>query len=92
MIDRTRHKASLNDEPMNLSTREFELLWLLASKTGKVISRESIQDALDQELEISGRAVDMMVSRLRSRLGDDPHNPVWIRTIRGRGYLFQVGV
>ena len=92
MIDRTRHQASLNDEPMNLSTREFELLWLLASKTGKVISRESIQDALDQELEISGRAVDMMVSRLRSRLGDDPHNPVWIRTIRGRGYLFQVGV
>jgi len=90
-IDRSTHQAWLNQEPMNLSTREFELLWLLVSKTGKVISREAIQDALEQDIDVGGRAVDMMISRLRQRLGDDPHQPTWIRTIRGRGYLFQQG-
>ena len=91
VIDRSRHQAWLNDEQMQLSTRELELLWLLASKTGKVVSREQIQDELDHDVEVSGRSVDMMVSRLRSRLGDDPQDPTWIRTVRGRGYLFQVG-
>ena len=90
-IDRSAHQAWLNNEPMNLSTREFELLWLLVSKTGKVISREAIQDALEQNIDVGGRAVDMMISRLRQRLGDDPQQPTWIRTIRGRGYLFQQG-
>ncbi len=90
-IDRSAHQAWLNNEPMNLSTREFELLWLLVSKTGKVISREAIQDALEHDIDIGGRAVDMMISRLRQRLGDDPQQPTWIRTIRGRGYLFQQG-
>ena len=90
-IDRSTHQAWLNQEPMNLSTREFELLWLLVSKTGKVISREAIQDALEQDIDVGGRAVDMMISRLRQRLGDDPQQPTWIRTIRGRGYLFQAG-
>ena len=90
-IDRSAHQAWLDEKPMNLSTREFELLWLLALKTGKVISREAIQDALEQEIEVGGRAVDMMISRLRQRLGDDPQQPTWIRTIRGRGYLFQAG-
>ena len=90
-IDRSAHQAWLNQVPMNLSAREFELLWLLVSKTGKVISREAIQDALEHDMEVGGRAVDMMISRLRQRLGDDPQQPKWIRTIRGRGYLFQAG-
>ena len=91
VIDRASHQAALDGRTMDLTTREFELLWLLSSKTGRVVSREAIQDALEHDMEVGGRAVDMMVSRLRQRLGDDPHKPTWIRTIRGRGYLFQAG-
>ena len=88
-LERSSLRAHLDRQPLDLSAREFELLWLLASKPGKVISRESIQDALEQDIDVSGRAVDMMISRLRQRLGDDPQSPRWVRTVRGRGYLFQ---
>ena len=88
-LERSSLRAQLDRQPLDLSAREFELLWLLASKPGKVISRESIQDALEQDIDVGGRAVDMMISRLRQRLGDDPQSPRWVRTVRGRGYLFQ---
>ena len=88
-LERSSLRAQLDRQPLDLSAREFELLWLLASKPGKVISREAIQDALEQDIDVSGRAVDMMISRLRQRLGDDPQSPRWVRTVRGRGYLFQ---
>lgn len=88
-LERSSLRAHLDRQPLDLSAREFELLWLLASKPGKVISRGSIQDALEQDIDVSGRAVDMMISRLRQRLGDDPQSPRWVRTVRGRGYLFQ---
>ena len=88
-LERSSLRAQLDRQPLDLSAREFELLWLLASKPGKVISREAIQDALEQDIDVGGRAVDMMISRLRQRLGDDPQSPRWVRTVRGRGYLFQ---
>ena len=82
----------IKDEEMSLSTREFDLLWLLASQSGRVLTRDSLLEGLDLDLDTSGRAIDMMMSRLRQRLADDPANPSWIRTVRGVGYLFQVGV
>ena len=48
-----------------------------------MISREAIQDALEQDIDVGGRAVDMMISRLRQRLGDDPQSPRWVRPCAG---------
>jgi len=90
-LDRTARRAWLHDQEMALSTREFDLLWLLASQPGRVLTRTSLLEALDLDIDTSGRAIDMMMSRLRQRLADDSANPSWIRTVRGVGYLFQAG-
>ena len=90
-LDHSARRAWLRDQEIMLSTREFDLLWVLASQTGRVLTRSSLLDALDLDLETSGRAIDMMMSRLRQRLADDPNKPSWIRTVRGIGYLFQSG-
>ena len=81
-LDQTTRQALLKDVELMLSTREFDLLWLLASQPGRVLTRTHLLDALELDLDTSGRAIDMMISRLRQRLGDDPAQPAWIRTIR----------
>ena len=90
-LDHSARRAWLKDQEMTLSTREFDLLWLLASQPGRVLTRTSLLEALDLDIDTSGRAIDMMMSRLRQRLADDSANPSWIRTVRGMGYLFQAG-
>jgi two-component system OmpR family response regulator/two-component system response regulator RstA len=74
---------------IDLTTAEFDLLWLLASHAGNVLSR----DDLLQELRGIGfdgldRSIDARISRLRKKLNDDPDNPTRIKTVRGKGYLF----
>lgn len=89
LLDRERFEALLDGEPLVLSSGEFETLWLLASHQGRVLERDQLLAGLHgQGFEQTSRSVDMMVSRLRARLGDDPKNPRWIRTVRSQGYLF----
>lgn len=88
-ISRATRSVRLAGEAISFSTAEFDLLWLLTTNAGKVLSRDDINTALRQ-LEYDGldRTIDMRVSRLRKRLGDDADNPVRIKTVRGKGYLF----
>ncbi len=81
--------AWLGDEALALTTNEFELLWLLASHAGEVLSRDTILDRL-RGIGYDGldRSVDIRVSRLRRKLRDDRQRPFRIKTIRGKGYLF----
>jgi two-component system OmpR family response regulator/two-component system response regulator RstA len=88
-ISQATRTASLGDEAIDLTTAEFDLLWLLASHAGNVLSR----DDLLQELRGIGfdgldRSIDARISRLRKKLNDDPENPTRIKTVRGKGYLF----
>ncbi|WP_415035692.1 winged helix-turn-helix domain-containing protein [Azonexus sp.] len=88
-IGRSTRAASLNHQSLDLTTAEFDLLWLLASHAGNVLSR----DDLLQELRGIGfdgldRSIDARISRLRKKLNDDPENPTRIKTVRGKGYLF----
>jgi two-component system OmpR family response regulator/two-component system response regulator RstA len=81
--------ATLGGQPIDLTTAEFDLLWLLARHAGSVLSR----DDLLQELRGIGfdgldRSIDARISRLRKKIGDDPDNPTRIKTVRGKGYLF----
>ncbi|MDR2187563.1 MAG: winged helix-turn-helix domain-containing protein [Azonexus sp.] len=88
-ISQVTRTASLAEATIDLTTAEFDLLWLLASHAGNVLSR----DDLLQELRGIGfdgldRSIDARISRLRRKLNDDPENPTRIKTVRGKGYLF----
>ncbi|HEY6093873.1 MAG TPA: response regulator transcription factor [Gallionellaceae bacterium] len=88
-IDRRERSAHLGKQEMALTAAEFDLLWLLASHAGQVLSRAAIFWAT-RGLEYDGhdRSIDMRISRLRKLLHDDPHTPRLIKAIRGQGYLF----
>jgi len=81
--------ALLEGAPLELTSAEFDLLWLLASHAGTILSRDDLIGRL-RGISYDGldRSIDSRVSRLRRKLGDAPTAPVRIRTVRGKGYLF----
>lgn len=72
-----------------LSNAEFRLLSVLVAHANRVLTREFLLDAArGRNMEIFDRSIDILISRLRQKLGDDPRTPALIKTIRGEGYLF----
>jgi two-component system phosphate regulon response regulator OmpR len=91
-VDPQRRSAYLNDEQVPLTTAEFNLLELLIRSRGRVLSRGNILDQVKGETwDAFDRSIDVLVSRLRQKLDDDPRQPRYVRTVRGSGYAF-VGV
>lgn len=89
VINRAERTVRLDGKPVDLTTAEFELLWLLAENAGSVLTRDNImKDMRHLTHDSLDRSIDMRVSRIRRRLGDDPDNPQRIKTVRGQGYLF----
>ncbi|MCB9617450.1 MAG: response regulator transcription factor [Sandaracinus sp.] len=87
-IDATSMTATLGDEVLVLTTYEFALLRALAERPGRVLSREQLLHLVKGSAdEAFDRSVDVHVSRLRQKLGDDPRNPRWLKTVRGVGYM-----
>jgi DNA-binding response OmpR family regulator len=81
--------AHLDGAPLTLTTAEFDLLGLLVRNRGRILSRDRIMDETrGVDWEAFDRSVDVLVSRVRQKLGDDPRQPAWIRTVRGAGYIF----
>ena len=79
----------LNDQPLDLTTMEFEILSLFLKHPGTVLSREEMMDRIRGiDWEAYNRSVDVGVSRLRQKLHDDPKRPQYIKTIWGAGYQF----
>ena len=74
---------------VTLTSAEYDLLWLLASNAGTVLSRETIFEKL-RGIQYDGqdRSIDVRISRIRPKVGDDPENPKRIKTVRSKGYLF----
>lgn len=89
VVDNAMREAWLNNETIELTSAEFDLLWLLASHAGEVLTREEIFSKL-RGIEYDGqdRSVDVRVSRIRPKVGDDPIHPRRIKTVRSKGYLF----
>ncbi|KZN55172.1 hypothetical protein N474_15825 [Pseudoalteromonas luteoviolacea CPMOR-2] len=84
---RNRTVSYLNTE-VTLSSAEFELLWVLAQSAGSIISRDSLHRKIfNLEYDAMDRSIDLRISRLRKKLGDDPKQPQVIKTIRNKGYL-----
>jgi len=89
VIDIDKQLVLLEGEAVDLTTMEFEILYLLMKNPCKVLDRDQIMDSLrGLEWEAFDRSVDVLVSRLRQKLRDDPKSPRFIRTIWGRGYKF----
>ena len=87
-IDISRHEAKHKEEVLILTTTEFEILRVLLSSAGRVVSRERLMElARGEEWASFDRSVDVHISHLRRKLGDNPKRPGIIKTIRGVGYL-----
>lgn len=81
------HTVVLDDRPLDLTTLEFAILASLIKAKGRVKSRERlIEEVSDRRFDVFDRSIDVHVSSLRKKLGDDAKNPRFIRTIRGMGY------
>ncbi len=89
VIDKTSRIVKLNESEIVLTSHEFELLWLLASNAGEVLSREHVhQHMIGRQYDGLDRTVDVRVSRIRKKLGDNSDKPYRIKTVWGQGYLF----
>ena len=85
-VDSMRVTVGGND--VALTSSEFQLLRAFAERTGRVLSREQLLELADGSSEEAfDRSIDVRISRLRQKLGDDPRHPRVIRTIRGIGYM-----
>jgi DNA-binding response OmpR family regulator len=83
--------ATLDGISLALTAYEFALLRALAERAGRVTSREALLDlAKGNAEEAFDRSIDVRISRLRQKLGDDPKHPRLLKTVRGAGYLLAV--
>ena len=83
------YRAVLDGVPLELTTVEFALLRELVLARGRVLTRDVLLERLRaREYEVFDRSIDVHVSRLRAKLGDDPREPRFIRTVRSVGYAF----
>jgi len=90
VIHPASHSAALDGQAMTLTRQEFDLLLSLARAAGRVKTRESLLlEVAERDFEAFDRSIDVHISSLRKKLGDDAKSPRWIETIRGVGYLFK---
>lgn len=87
-IDIDAMNVTLDGAPLALTTYEFMLLRALAERAGRVLSREQLVDLVRGSAdEAFDRSIDVHISHLRNKLGDDPRAPRMIKTVRGVGYM-----
>ncbi len=98
-VDPDARRAWIGDNELELTTKEFDLLCVLVNDAGKVVTREQImREVWDSKWEVwdskwwgSTKTLDMHISWLRRKLGDDAHSPRYITTVRGVGFRFERG-
>jgi two-component system response regulator RegX3 len=89
-IDPERHVVTVRGEPVRLPLREFELLWVLMSNAGRVLTRDQLIDKVwGSDYFGDTKTLDVHVKRLRAKVESDPSNPERIVTIRGLGYKYE---
>jgi DNA-binding response OmpR family regulator len=87
-VDPSARRAVLDGRELSLTGYEFEILRALAERAGRILSREQLMELAKGNAEESfDRSIDVHVSRLRHKLGDDPKHPRLLKTVRGAGYL-----
>jgi DNA-binding response OmpR family regulator len=87
-INLNTHEATLDSMPLALTPVEFDLLACLGRTPGRVRTREQLLEEIrERNYEVFDRSIDVHISALRKKLGDDPKEPRFIRTVRSAGYL-----
>jgi DNA-binding response OmpR family regulator len=88
-IDRQLREVYLDAERKELTSRQFDLLVLLAERAGRIQSREQIMEALrGEQWDAFDRSIDVHISRIRTAIEADPKHPRFVQTVRGAGYVF----
>ncbi|WP_102510289.1 response regulator transcription factor [Sanguibacter massiliensis] len=91
-VDVAAHRAFQADRELHLTTKEFDLLRVLVANVGTVVVRDTLmREVWGSELVGSTKTLDMHVSWLRRKLGDDANSPRYISTVRGMGFRFETG-
>ena len=91
VVDPSRRSVEIGGEPIDVTTAEFDLLKLLAENVGRTLSRNDIyQQIHGTKYDGLDRSIDLRISRLRKKLGDDPAKPQRIKSVRGVGYMLAV--
>ncbi|WP_457607120.1 response regulator transcription factor [Nitratifractor sp.] len=88
-VDRQRMAITMEGRPLELTQAEYEIFALLLERKGQVVSRDFIANSVESLRWESGeRSIDVILSRIRHKIGDDPRNPRFIKTVRGVGYRY----
>jgi DNA-binding response OmpR family regulator len=91
-IDIESHRAYLGDQELNLTAKEFDLLRVLVREVGRVVTRDQLmREVWDTTWWSSTKTLDMHISWLRKKLGDEASRPRFITTVRGVGFRFERG-
>jgi len=86
-INKATHEVTVRGENIELSRKEFDLLWFLASNRGRVLTRETLLERIwDYDYAGETRTVDVHVRNLRRKIEKDDNDPEYIKTVRGVGY------
>ncbi len=89
-LDHDARMVVLGDQPLQLTAVEFDLLFSLAKAAGRIKTREQLlNEVADRNFDIFDRSIDVHISSLRRKLGDDPKSPRFIITVRGSGYMMR---
>ncbi len=89
LVDPASRKATLSGDELLLTPIEFDLLFVLVKSSGRVLTRDILLERISgRDYEIFDRSIDMHISSLRKKLGDDPKKPQYIKTVRTAGYMF----
>ncbi|MBT8422741.1 MAG: response regulator transcription factor [Gammaproteobacteria bacterium] len=88
-VDLDKRSAELDGEPLDLTTMEYQLLALFAGNPGQTYTRDEILNELRGiDAQLFSRSVDILISRLRQKLGDTSKQSRFIKTVWGTGYVF----
>ncbi|HYG56684.1 MAG TPA: response regulator transcription factor [Symbiobacteriaceae bacterium] len=88
-MDRVTHQASVRGMPVDLTPREFKLLWLMATHPGQVFTRETLLERFWPEVTSADQSsVTVYIRRLREKIEANPSDPAHIKTVWGIGYKF----
>ena len=89
-IEQRSRTVRLDAKILQLTPIEYDLLTILARATGRVLTRDQLLDTVaGRNYEVFDRSIDVHISSLRRKLGEDPRNPRFIKTVRAVGYMFK---
>lgn len=92
-VDCGKRTVMIQDKPLELTNTEFNILEILIKSPGHAFSKEELTEfAIGRKFTAYDRSIDVHISNLRNKLGDNPDDEPWIKTVRGFGYLFNGSV